>query len=120
VSCPHGPEHLRTRPSGVRECSLCKLARDQRWKMRSRIGGRPLVFATRSAIDAAARLLPLAVLENAATGALKAGRYTPTRTDGGDGIVDLGDVVAVVKRARSPFSGRAAWTVVGVRPRGDG
>ena len=119
MSCPHGPEHLRTRPSGMPECAACKWERNRRWKMRGRIGGTPLVFATRSALDAAARLMPRVVLENAATTALRAGRYTPTRTDDGDGIVDLGDVVAVVKRARSPFSGRPAWTVVGLRPRGD-
>jgi hypothetical protein len=115
--CGHRPEYLRVRTNGVRDCARCRHERLKRRRAAIRQSQRdaglrtPLVYATRRALDQAARLLPAGtVLENEVTRAITEGCCTT------GGVLLAGEVFASATRHESPSgTGRKAWLVTGVR-----
>jgi hypothetical protein len=79
---------------------------------------KPLVYAAAGAVKQSHELLaPGVVLECAVERAIAGGLVShDPRREGDVAVVTLGDaIVAVVKRTRSPLSGRRAWLVTAVR-----
>jgi hypothetical protein len=77
----------------------------------------PLVFARAAALDQARELVPGIVLENAIRGEILEGRLGWMRRNETALVALTGDVVATVKRSRTP-SGRRCWLATAVRSQG--
>ena len=75
---------------------------------------RPLVYATRRALEDAARLLPGAVLENAVEDAILRGDVS--RGQGGGFVFGGKEWVARVRRVPARVAARHAWLVIEVQP----
>lgn len=78
---------------------------------------RPLVYATRVASRDAAMLLRGRAIENVVGAAIAAGRIKRRTGARHYATVRLDDdeLIAIVRRAVSPLSGRGAWIVLAVR-----
>lgn len=119
MTCQHGPEDLRVRANGVKECAACKKQRSRRNRRRHRDDHPrlPLVLsATRLAVRQASSLGVEGALENAVAAAIASGRLTGRRvlsrergTNGEARYAFIGDDLRVEVRSTRAPSGRKAW-----------